>query len=297
MLLSVWSQHQVHVLEWLACAHTGMTTQTEAADVSKQLLSEPASASLSYLPFAPSLSFGQLPHQAEQSQAQPTQASYLQFAGLVQTYQALAADLQLNTLGRTGTSAAASSAAMQPHTDALSGTQQAMLAAQHAMATARDAAPSHTLMQYPIATPSDLAQTDAASAGLTLTGELQQAITDGMPGTSDAPLDPNRPAVQEDDQASVETQDQIASPGTKKGKLRRSVRRKRAREGGEQTSRKAPDPITLAVTPVLAAITQAQPVQCLEGESPDCPGVTLFRFFFYRIFFLHLLLLSSWNDE
>ena len=148
-----------------------------------------------------------------------------------------------------------------------------MLAAQHAMATARDTAPPHTLMQYPIATPSDLAQSQAASeAGLTLTGELQQAITDGMPGPSDAPLDPNRPCVQEDDQASVETQDQTASPGTKKGKLRRSVRRKRAREGGEQTSRKAPDPITLAVTPVLAAITQAQPVQCLEGETPDCPG-------------------------
>ena len=34
-------------------------------------------------------------------------------------------------------------------------------------------------------------------------------------------------------------------------------------------------PITLAVTPVLAAIAQAQPIQCLEGENQDCPGLLL----------------------
>ncbi len=255
-----------------------MTTQIEAADVSKQLLTEPAAASLSELPYAPSLSFGQIPTQADQSQPPASSSTYLQFDGLVQNYQALAADLQLGSLGRPSGSSTTSSAMLQPSQDALSGTQQAMLAAQHAMATARYSSPSHTLMQYPIATPGNLEQTDGAP-GLTLTGELQQAITqssgypaEAMPSNSEAPLDPNRPLVQEDDQASVETQDLSTSPGTKKGRLRRSGRKKRAREGGEQTSRKAPTPITLAVTPVLAAITQAQPLQCLEGESQDCPG-------------------------
>lgn len=256
-----------------------MTTPTEAGEVSKQLLTEPASASLSELPYAPSLSFGQVPNQAEQSQPMPSQSSYLQFDGLVQNYQALAADLQLGSLGRPSSSAAASSTMLQPPEQALSGTQQAMLAAQHAMATARYSAPSHTLMHYPIATPSNLDQSEA-EPGLTLTGELQQAITqssgypaDAVPGNGEVPLDPSRPLAQEDDQASVETQDLNMSPGTKKGRLRRSVRKKRAREGGEQTSRKAPTPITLAVTPVLAAITQAQPIQCLEGENQDCPGL------------------------
>ncbi|DBA66789.1 TPA: hypothetical protein ACH3X2_001931 [Trebouxia sp. C0005] len=258
-----------------------MTTPTEAGEVSKQLLTEPASASLSELPYAPSLSFGQVPNQAEQSQPMPSQSSYLQFDGLVQNYQALAADLQLGSLGRPSSSAAASSTMLQPPEQALSGTQQAMLAAQHAMATARYSAPSHTLMHYPIATPSNLDQSEA-EPGLTLTGELQQAITqssgypaDAVPGNGEVPLDPSRPLAQEDDQASVETQDLNMSPGTKKGRLRRSVRKKRAREGGEQTSRKAPTPITLAVTPVLAAITQAQPIQCLEGENQDCPELII----------------------
>ena len=256
-----------------------MASATEAGEVSKQLLTEPASASLSELPYAPSLSFGQVPNQAEQSQPLPSQSSYLQFDGLVQNYQALAADLQMGSLGRPSSNAAASSTMLQPPEEALSGTQQAMLAAQHAMATARYSAPSHTLVQYPIATPSNLDHSEA-EPGLTLTGELQQAITqssgypaDAVPGNGEVPLDPSRPLAQEDDQASVETQDLNTSPGTKKGRLRRSVRKKRAREGGEQTSRKAPTPITLAVTPVLAAITQAQPIQCLEGENQDCPGL------------------------
>ena len=256
-----------------------MTSATEAGEVSKQLLTEPASASLSELPYAPSLSFGQVPNQAEQSQPMPLQSSYLQFDGLVQNYQALAADLQLGSLGRPSSSAAASSTMLQPPEEALSGTQQAMVAAQHAMATARYSGPSHTLMQYPIATPSNLDQSEA-EPGLTLTGELQQAITQSsgypagaVPGNGEVPLDPSRPLAQEDDQASVETQDLNTSPGTKKGRLRRSVRKKRPREGGEQTSRKAPTPITLAITPVLAAITQAQPIQCLEGENQDCPGL------------------------
>ncbi len=256
-----------------------MASATEAGEVSKQLLTEPASASLSELPYAPSLSFGQVPNQAEHSQQLPSQSSYLQFDGLVQNYQALAADLQLGSLGRPSSNAAASSNMMQPPEEALSGTQQAMLAAQHAMATARYSASSHTLVQYPIATPSNLDHSEA-EPGLTLTGELQQAITqssgypaDAVPGNGEVPLDPSRPLAQEDDQASVETQDLNTSPGTKKGRLRRSVRKKRAREGGEQTSRKAPTPITLAVTPVLAAITQAQPIQCVEGENQDCPGL------------------------
>ena len=258
-----------------------MTHEADAADVSKQLLTEPASASMSQLPVPPGLSFGQLPVQAEQLQPPLPQSSYLQFDGLVQNYQALAADLQLGTLGKPGSSAATTSAMLQPHSDTLSGTQQAMLAAQHAMATARYSSAPHTLMQYPIATPSNLDQSEEAP-GLTLTGELQQAITqsgayptDAIPGNMEAPLDPSRPLDQEDDQASVETQDVNTSPGAKKGRLRRSVRKKRAREGGEQSSRKPPAPITLAVTPVLAAITQAQPIQCLEGESQDCPGLLL----------------------
>ena len=255
-----------------------MASQTEAADVSKQLLTEPAAASLSQLPYAPSLSFGQLPLQTEQPQAQVPQSAYLHFGGLVQNYQALAADLQLGNLGRASGSAASSSAIIQPNADTLSGTHQAMLAAQHAMATARYTSPSHTLMQYPLATPSELAQSEGTE-GFTLTKELQQAITqssgypaDAMPGNPEVPLDPNRPIAQEDDQASIETQDLSTSPGTKKGRLRRSVRKKRARDGSEQTSRKPPTPITLAVTPVLAAITQAQPMQCLEGENQECPG-------------------------
>ena len=254
-----------------------MPTQTEAADVSKQLLSEPASASLSELPYPPGLSFGQMPVSADQTQPPSSQPPYLQFDGLVQNYQALAtADLNLASLGRPSGSTAASIGMLQP--EGLSGTQQAVLAAQQAMATAQFSAPA--LVPYSLATSSSLPQA-AAPSSLPLTMELQQAIaqSSGYAGeavttTAEIPLDPNRPVVlQEDDAVSVETQDVNASPGSKKGRSRRSVRsKKRSREGGEQTSRKTPTPITLAVTPVLAAITQAQPIQCLEGDNQDCPG-------------------------
>lgn len=255
-----------------------MSTRNEAADVSKQLLSEPASASLSELPHPPGLTFGQLPVSAPQAQPSSSQATLPQFDGLMQNYQALAADLNLNNLGRSGNSIAASTAMLQP--DTLFGTQQAVLAAQQAMATAQYGAPG--LLQYPLATSTSLSQPDGSSA-LPLTMELQQAIAqsagyaaDAMPISADAPLDPNRPIVlQEDDAVSVETQDVNTSPDGKKGRPRRSVRRKRPREGSEQTSRKAPTPITLAVTPILAAITQAQPIQCLEGDNQDCPGACL----------------------
>ena len=252
-----------------------MSTRNEAADVSKQLLSEPASASLSELPQPPGLSFGQLPVSADQAQPSTSQSTLPQFDGLMQNYQALAADLNL---GRSGNNAAASAAMLQP--DTLFGTQQAVLAAQQAMATVQYGAPG--LLQYPLATSTSLSQPDGGNA-LPLTMELQQAIAqsvgyaaDAMPNSADAPLDPNRPIVlQEDDAVSVETQDVNTSPDGKKGRPRRSVRKKRPREGSEQTSRKAPTPITLAVTPVLAAITQAQPIQCLEGDNQDCPGASL----------------------
>ena len=257
-----------------------MTTHAEAAGVSKHLLSEPASASLSELPHPPGLSFGQLPVSAEQAQPSAAHSAYLQFDGLVQNYQALAADLNLSGLARPSTSVAAPSATLQ--TDTLFGTQQAMLAAQQAMATAQYNAPA--LMQYPLATSSSLPQPDGPN-GLPLTMELQQAIAqsagyaaDALPSSSDVPLDPNQPAaLPEDDAVSVETQDNSASPGAKKGKAKRSVRKKRPREEGAPTSRKPPAPITLAVTPVLAAITQAQPIQCLEGDNQDCPGITLWN--------------------
>lgn len=246
-----------------------MPTQTEAADVSKQLLSEPASASLSELPYPPGLSFGQLPVSADQAQPSTSQQPYLQFDGLVQNYQALAApDLNLASLGRPSTSSAAPSGLPQP--EGLSGTEQAVLAAQQAMATAQYSAPAP--LPYPLAN----------SSSLPLTMELQQAIAqssgyaaDAVPTNAELPLDPNRPVeLQDDDAVSVETQDVNASSGARQGRTRRSVRsKKRAREGGEQTSRKkTPTPITLAVTPVLAAITQAQPIQCLEGDNQDCPG-------------------------
>lgn len=251
-----------------------MSTQTEAADVSKQLLSEPASASLSELPYPPGLTFGHMPVSADQAQPHTS----LQFDGLLQNYPALAA-ADLANSGRPSGSAAASTGMLQ--SEVLSGTQQAVLAAQQAMATAQYSAPA--LLPYPLPTASSLSQ-PAGPSSLPLTMELQQAIAqsssyppDVVPTVTEVPLDPNRPvALQDDDAVSVETQDVNASPGCKKGRPRRSVRsKKRAREGGEQTSRKTPAPITLAVTPVLAAITQAQPIQCLEGDNQDCPGNTL----------------------
>ena len=255
-----------------------MPTQTEAADVSKQLLSEPASASLSELPYPPGLTFGQLPVSADQAQPPTSQPPYLQFDGLVQNYQALAApDLNLASLARPSTSSAANNGMPQP--EGLTGTEQAVLAAQQAMATAQYTAPAP--LPYPLANSSSLPQ-PAGPSSLPLTMELQQAIAqssgyvgDPVPTNPELPLYPNRPVeLQDDDAVSVETQDVNASPGTKKGRPRRSVRsKKRAREGGEQTSRKkTPTPITLAVTPVLAAITQAQPIQCLEGDNQDYPG-------------------------
>lgn len=259
-----------------------MPTQTEAADVSKQLLSEPASASLSELPYPPGLTFGQLPISAAQAQAPSSQPPYVQFDGLVPNYHALAAsDLNLASLGRPSTSAAAVPTGM-PQSEGLSGTQQAVLAAQQAMATAQYSVPAP--LSYPLTTSSSLPQ-PAGQDSLPLTLELQQAIAqssgyaaDAVPSSADLPLDPNRPVeLQEDDAVSVETQDVNASPGSKRGRPRRSVRsKKRSREGGEPTSRKKPPtPITLAVTPVLAAITQAQPIQCLEGDNQECPGDTL----------------------
>ena len=259
-----------------------MATQIEAADVSKQLLTEPAAASLSELPYAPSLTFGQVPLPAEASQPPVTQAAYLSFESLAQSYTATPADPQIASLAPpAGGTATTSATILQPAPETLSGTEQAMLAAQHAMATARYSSPSHTLMQYPIATLSSLDIPEGAPA-LTFTGELQQAITqsngfpaDAMPGRAAAPLDPNRPMMQEADQASMETQDLSTSPRTKSGRPRRSVRKKRPRDSSEQTSRKTPAPITLAVTPVLEAIAQAQPVHCVEGDSLDCPGQPL----------------------
>ena len=259
-----------------------MPSQPEAADVSKQLLSEPASASLSELPYPPGLSFGQLPVSADQAQPAASQPPYLQFDGL-QNYQALAApDLNLASLGRPSTSSAAPSGIQMPQPEGLSGTEQAVLAAQQAMATAQYSAPAP--LPYPLANSSSLQQ-PAGPSSLPLTMELQQAIAqssgyaaDAVPTNAELPLDPNRPVeLQDDDAVSVETQDVNASAGAKKGRTRRSVRsKKRAREGAEQTSRKkTPTPITLAVTPVLAAITQAQPIQCLEGENQDCPGEDL----------------------
>ncbi|KAL3135519.1 hypothetical protein ABBQ38_005999 [Trebouxia sp. C0009 RCD-2024] len=251
-----------------------MSTQTEAADVSKQLLSEPASASLSELPYPPGLTFGHMPVSADQAQPHTS----LQFDGLLQNYPALAA-ADLANSGRPSGSAAASTGMLQ--SEVLSGTQQAVLAAQQAMATAQYSAPA--LLPYPLPTASSLSQ-PAGPSSLPLTMELQQAIAqsssyppDVVPTVTEVPLDPNRPvALQDDDAVSVETQDVNASPGCKKGRPRRSVRsKKRAREGGEQTSRKTPAPITLAVTPVLAAITQAQPIQCLEGDNQDCPDLII----------------------
>lgn len=255
-----------------------MPIQTEAADVSKQLLSEPASASLSELPYPPGLTFGQLPVSADQAQAPSSQPPYIQFDGLVQNYQAPAApDLNVASLGRPSMSAAPPTG--MPQSEGLSGTQQAVLAAQQAMATAQYSVP--TPLPYPLTTSSSFPQPPGQDS-LPLTLELQQAIAqssgyaaDAVPSSADLPLDPNRPIeLQDDDAVSVETQDVSASPGSKKGRPRRSVRsKKRAREGGEPTSRKkAPTPITLAVTPVLAAITQAQPIQCLEGDNQDFPG-------------------------
>lgn len=255
-----------------------MATQSEVTlDISKPLLIEPAAASAAQLPYAPSLSFSQAPTYAPPVSTDPaqttSQAPYLQFDGLVQSYPALAADGQLSNPPQTSSGASQSASIMQAHPDAIQpgtlyGTQQAMLAAQHAVATAQYG--SSSLLPYPVA-PSSMDQPDT-SFTFPLSIELQQAISQPITNLTDSLGSPLIPpsAPQEDDQASVETQDASAQKA-KKDRLRRSVRKKRPRAPGELSTRKPPTPITLSVTPVLAAITEAQPVHCI-GNDESCPG-------------------------
>ena len=252
-----------------------MATQSEVIlDISKPLLIEPAAPSAAQLPYAPSLSFGQTPIYAPPvlSDAAQTssQAPYLQFDGLFQSYPA--ADGQLSN-PPPSSSGAPQSVSMQAHPDAIQpgtlyGTQQAMLAAQHAVATAQYG--SSSLLPYPVAA-SSMDQPETSFA-FPLSMELQQAITQPIANLTDSLGSPLIPpsAPQEDDQASVETQDATAQRA-KKDRTRRSVRKKRPRAPGEPSSRKPPAPITLSVTPVLAAITEAQPVHCI-GNDQSCPG-------------------------
>lgn len=248
-----------------------------ALDISRPLLIEPAAASAAQLPYAPSLSFGQTPIYAPPAQTNSaqtnSQSSYLQFDGLVLNYPSLAADMQLSHPAHTSDGVVQSSNMMQTHPDAVQpgtmyGTQQAMLAAQHAVATAQYG--STSLLPYPVA-PATMDQPDATFS-LPLTMELQQAIAQPMARLTDTLPGPLLPpsATPDDDQASVETQD-LAAQAAQRDKARRNVRKKRPRAPGEPSTRKPPTPITLSVTPVLAAITEAQPVHCI-GTDQNCPG-------------------------
>lgn len=204
--------------------------------------------------------------------AQPSsQAPYLQFDGLVQSYPSLAANLQLSSASPNSTEALQPSGLAQMHTNNtqpanMYGTQQAMLAAQHAVAAAQYT--SSSMLPYPVAPPS----MDQPESSYALSLELQQAITQPVAHLTDPMANPLIPptVMQDDDQASVETQD-AAAQKAKQDKARRSVRKKRPRAPGEPSARKPPPPITLSVTPVLAAITEAQPIHVI-GSDQNCPG-------------------------
>lgn len=258
------------------CTLRTMSTQPEVAlSISKPLLIEPAAPSAAQLPYAPSLTFGQTPAYAPPVQTEAAQSSsqapFPYFDGL--SFPPSAVNVQPGNPPQSSADELQSSDIMQPHSNAaqpgaLYGTQQALLAAQHAVATAQYNPPG--MLPYPVA-PASMDQPDS-SFSLPLTMELQQAIAQPIPHATDPlsiPLIPPTVA-QDDDQASVETQD-AAAQKAKQDKARRSVRKKRPRVPGEPSTRKPPGPITLSVTPVLAAIAEAQPMQCI-GNDQHCPG-------------------------
>ena len=251
-----------------------MSTQTEAAlDISRPLLIEPAAANATQLPYAPSLTFGQAPTIAPTALTEAAQSSLqgprLQFEGLVQSYPPIAPDLQPSHLSQSDAGQAPVNI-MQPHPDSIQpgtlyGTQQAMLAAQHAVATAQYGA-----SQLPFPTGPIIVEQAESSFSLPLSIELQQAIAQPITQLNEALPLVSPVVLQGDDQASQDTQD-TAAQKAKKERLRRSIRKKRPRDNKDPSSRKPPAPITLSVTPVLQAITEAQPMQCL-GPDQNCPG-------------------------